>query len=173
MAVAADGSPLPWYTYPAIRFLEDRIPAGARVFEFGMGNSTLWWSRRAARIVTCESDQAWFDRIAPEMPANVDAVVKSETSDAYVAAAADHGEAFDILVLDGRRRVECCRHSLPLLAKGGVVVWDNSDRPRYEEGYELLRATGFKSLPFWGMAPMNIKEACTSIFYRPDNCLGI
>ena len=173
MAVDADGRPLPWYTYPSIRFLEGRIPPRATVFEFGMGNSTLWWSGRTQKVVTCESDEGWFRRIAAKMPPNVEAMVHPAAGDAYVNAAADLGEAFDILVIDGRRRVECCANSLKLLSEDGVVIWDNADRERYRPGYEMLRAAGFRSIAFWGLSPMNIKESCTSIFYRSRNCLGI
>ncbi len=173
MAVDAAGAPLPWYTYPAIRFLENRIARGLRVFEFGMGNSTLWWSRRSDHIVTCEGDQAWYDRIASQMPANVKAIVAPHDSDAYVRAAADRAEPFDILIVDGRRRVECCRTSLPLLSDQGVVIWDDFHREHYQKGRVFLEAGGFRELPLWGMTPITAREACTSIFYRDGNCLGL
>ena len=172
-AVDAKGAPLPWYTYPAIAFLETRDVRGCRLFEFGMGNSTLWWSRRTDRIVTCEGDKAWYDRVAARMPPSVEAIVVPDSSDLYVRAAADRGEPFDILVIDGRRRVQCCRESLPFLSERGVVIWDDYHRDYYREGGEMLRAAGFRELPFWGMTPVTARQACTSIFYRPDNCLGI
>lgn len=173
MAVDADGNPLPWYTYSAIRMLEGRVTANLNVFEFGMGNSTLWWSRRAGRVITCEGDKAWFDRIRPEMPSNVEAILIPETSEAYVQAAVDRGGPFDVLIIDGRRRVECCRNSLSSLSDEGVVIWDDFHRERYHEGREFLRADGFTELPFWGLTPLTARNACTSLFYRPRNCLGI
>lgn len=53
-AVDADGEPYPWLTYPAVQFLEGRIRAEFRVFEYGSGSSTLWWSRRVASVVSCD-----------------------------------------------------------------------------------------------------------------------
>jgi hypothetical protein len=173
MAVDRSGSPLPWFTYPAIRFLETRVPSDARVFEFGMGNSTLWWSSRSRHVTTCEGDRGWYDRIAAKMPGNVEAIVVRDTSDEYVRAAATRGEKFDIVSIDGRRRVECCRNSLESLTDRGVVIWDDFHRERYHEGRKILGDAGFRELPFSGMTPITAREACTSVFYRSDNCLGI
>lgn len=171
--VDADGSPLPWYTYPAIRVLDERVPADATVFEFGMGYSTLWWGDRAQVVGSCESDPVWYRRIAHYMPPNVDAVLHQQSSDGYVQAAGNWGKPIDVLAIDGRRRVECCRNSLDALSGRGVVVWDNSDRKRYAEAYNLLQRRGFKRLDLWGMGPIHVNEWCTSIFYRGGNCLGL
>jgi len=46
-------------TYPAIRFLERRLSNSLEVFEFGSGNSTLWWAERVSRIDSCEHDAQW------------------------------------------------------------------------------------------------------------------
>ena len=43
--VDADGRPLPWYTYPAIEYLEQLDFRDRTVFEFGSGASTLFWVR--------------------------------------------------------------------------------------------------------------------------------
>ena len=65
-----DGKPLPWMTYPAIRFLEARLSRSMEVFEFGAGNSTLWWAERVDRIDSCEHDAKWYERIRARMPSN-------------------------------------------------------------------------------------------------------
>ena len=53
--------PVPWYTYPSIRDLERVIPMDAAVFEYGSGNSTLWWQSHAKQVVSVEHDQLWFE----------------------------------------------------------------------------------------------------------------
>ena len=92
----------------------------------------------------------------------------------YVDEIKNYIDEFDIIVLDGRERVQCCLNSLPALKKGGIILWDNSDRPEYEEGYKYLEANNFKRIDFHGLGPINSRAWCTSIFYRVgDNCLGI
>lgn len=62
-----DGQPIPWFTYPAIRFLERTIPGTARMFEYGGGNSTLYWSKRVGELVTVEHDAAYQSYLAEEL----------------------------------------------------------------------------------------------------------
>jgi hypothetical protein len=59
------------------------------------------------------------------------------------------------------------------LSAQGVVIWDDFHREHYRSRSGFLRDAGFKELPFWGMAPLGAKGSLTSVFYRPDNCLGI
>jgi hypothetical protein len=172
-AVDRHGAPIPWYTYPAIRFLEDRVPSDARVFEFGMGNSTCWWGKRVAQVTTVEHDHSWHDKVARSMPDNVAVTLAPVDSDDYVSAAARSGGTFDILVIDGRRRARCCEKSMANLSGRGDVIWDDFHREHYRSRSGFLRDAGFKELPFWGMTPLVSREALTSIFYRPRNCLGI
>ena len=94
-------------------------------------------------------------------------------STAYGEEIGNYPGQFDVLVIDGRDRVNCARHGLAALRPGGVVIWDNSDRQEYLEGYRLLAAAGFRRLDFWGPGPLATRRWCTSIFYREGNCLGI
>jgi len=50
------GEPVPWYTYSAIAFLEAIVEPHFRVFEFGAGNSTLYWEKRVREVVSVEHD---------------------------------------------------------------------------------------------------------------------
>jgi hypothetical protein len=139
-----------------------------------MGYSTLWWAARAKRVTSCEHNADWVDRLKPGLPSNVTALLRPVRSPEYVTAAGEAPAPIDILVIDGRRRVECAEHALARLSATGCVVWDNSERDRYAPGFQLLREAGFTGrLDFWGMGPINIYEWCTSVFYRPGNCLGV
>lgn len=173
MSVDATGRPLAWYSYPCTQFLEARIPNDAFVFEFGMGNSTLWWANHVKAVATVESNSEWYEKISPIMPDNVTASLANPESDDYVGAARKVASPIDIIAIDGRRRVECCKNSIDFLSDRGVVVWDNADRGYYEEGYNVLKERGFKRVDFIGMAPMEIWDTTTSIFYRPNNVLDL
>lgn len=172
--VDADGSPVPWITYPARRFLEGRIRADMDVFEYGSGNSTLWWSNRVASVTSCEHDKEWYAEYLPKMTKNTSYLLRRvKNSTLYADEIANYSGCFDILVIDGRDRVNCIKNGLGALKTGGVVIWDNSDRVEYEEGYEFLLSRGFKRLDFWGLGPVSTREWCTSVFYRRENCLSL
>lgn len=165
----AEGKPIPWIAYPAIRFLEPRIRQSFKVFEFGSGFSTLWWAQRVSSIRSVEHDQEWVDRVSPSLPAN--ATLLFAQGDAYVESVS--GQFYDIIVNDGIRRPDCGKSSISALSPGGIVIWDDTDEKGDQDGHLFMRDAGFKRLDFWGFAPLMARERCTSVFYRADNCLGI
>lgn len=168
----AVGDPLPWITYPAIRFLDKRVPAGCTVFEFGAGNSTLWWARRAGSVVACEHDPAWARSLSSRAPAHV-RVLEAGDGPEYEGSIAAAGISPDIVVIDGIRREACLHRALPLLSASAVIIWDNADREDAVAGASALRQHGWRSLEFWGLGAINTSEWCTAIWYRDGNILGI
>ena len=62
--VDANGGPLPWITYPAQTMLEQIVRDTFRVFEFGCGNSSLWWAARAKEVVSI--DHSWPCALNPK-----------------------------------------------------------------------------------------------------------
>ena len=54
----------PWVAFSAIRFLEQVIGPQSRVFEYGSGGSTLFFSRRARQAVSVEHQSDWYARVA-------------------------------------------------------------------------------------------------------------
>mgnify|MGYP000216046892 CR=1 FL=1 len=59
-----DGTPIPWYTYPAIEYLSQFDYGGKRVFEYGCGYSSLFLAERAAKVISIEDNPEWFARAA-------------------------------------------------------------------------------------------------------------
>ena len=53
--------PIPWYTYSSIHFLDKRIKKGMKIFEYGSGNSTLWFANKGCNICTYEHDLNWYN----------------------------------------------------------------------------------------------------------------
>lgn len=175
MPVDNFGNPIPWFTYPAIYFIEKRIHNQMSVFEYGCGNSTIWWATHVKRIVSCEHDQGWYEKMKKQVPVNVELhhVGLESTNGRYAKKVATYQNEFDIIVIDGRDRVNCAKNCLLALKEEGVVVWDNSDRAGYEAGYRYLLENGFKQIDFQGIGPIVTITTSTSIFYRSNNCLGI
>ena len=172
LPIDSEGSPLPWYTFSSIEFLKRRIKKDFRVFEYGSGNSTLWWAERSSFVVSCEHSDEWFNLFQDAVPDNVEYMHRALSGD-YTSSVSSQQEAFDIIVIDGRERVECAKHAVNALTDRGLIVWDNSDREIYEEGFGFLRRQGFRRVDFWGLGPINGYSWCTSIFYKDGNCLGI
>jgi hypothetical protein len=170
-SIDAAGRPLPWYTYPAIRFLENRLPAGLDILEYGAGNSTLWWMAKANSVVSIETDHSWAERVKSRLAANAELHL-AEAED-FLHTIRGIGRKFDVIVIDGAVRNKCAQFVSEVITTHGVVIWDNSDRQEYAPGFDILLRQGFKKVDFIGMGPINIYEWSTSIFYRPDNLLDL
>jgi len=172
--VARDGAPIPWMTYAAIDFLESRISKRLEVFEYGSGNSTLWWAERVGSVDACEHDRGWYDRTLARLPENARLTHRPhEPGGAYCREAAAAGRTYDVIVIDGRDRNHCAQACQPALKDDSVIVWDNSERDEYRDGLAFLASEGFRELRFEGLGPVNPYPWRTSILYRRDNCLGI
>ncbi|MBB6461213.1 class I SAM-dependent methyltransferase [Flammeovirga kamogawensis] len=164
--------PIPWFTYSCIHFLSTRKLSNLNVFEFGSGNSTLWFQKRVNKIYSLEHNKDWFNKIKNQFNSNVTFIYK-EIDNGYSQEINNHSLQFDLIIIDGRNRVECCKNTLNKISPNGVIIWDNSDRIKYNEGYNLLTENGYKRLDFYGLAPSVCDSSLTSIFYKKDNCLGI
>ena len=171
--VDKEGRPLPWYTYSAIYFIEARLRPEMKVFEYGCGNSTLWYSQRVARVDSVDNDAQWVRRIGPRCPDNAAVVCTGGTGDAYVERVAAAGVRYDLVAIDGRNRVACARYAVDHLSEGGVIVFDNAERPRYAEAFAFLAEKGFRRLDFFGVVPMIPDLETTAVLYRPGNVFGI
>lgn len=170
------GEPLPWYTYWAIAFLGERLPADAPVFEFGAGYSTLWYARRVARVGAVDPNREWVELLTPLLPANARVVCHPYPGgkDDYLAEIARQGEAWDVVAIDSAWREESGQRAIENLTPRGVIVWDNSRLPEFAGAMQgTFAPAGFKELPFDGLAPTVPSFDCTSILYRPGNLLGI
>lgn len=58
-----NNGPTPWFTYPAISFLEDIITKDFRVFEYGSGFSTLYFANKAKEVHSVDHNLDWVEKI--------------------------------------------------------------------------------------------------------------
>jgi len=174
--VDQDGNPIPWVTYSFIDFIKDRLGKQHAVFEFGSGNSTYFYANYAGAVVSVEHDKEWFDKIekSAAKPDNSELIFCELVRDGdYCRMPLKLNKKFDIVIVDGRDRVNCCKQSVEAITANGVVVLDDSERDEYKEGVDFLLSEGFKHLLFSGISPGLFYRKSTSVFYKADNCLGI
>src|SRR6266852_7325691 len=58
---------LPWLSYAAIDFLNSSLSQNMRVFEWGVGGSTLFFAERGRESVSVEHDPEWAKEIQEAM----------------------------------------------------------------------------------------------------------
>lgn len=176
---------LPWWTFDAVDAVEAFLgeTPGARVFEWGSGASTIWLSRLGARVTAVEHDPDWAkavsEKTAEFAETKVIAVPSVSTGeipsgkkgfegqyfDSYVRAIRDHEGPFDLIVIDGRAREACLNEAIPKLARGGYILFDDSNRGRYRSAIE---ASGLAVERLKGLAVCLPLPDATDLLSKPD-----
>ncbi len=159
--IAADGSPLPWYTYPAIEYLSQMDATGLRIFEYGCGNSSLFWARKGAHVWSVEHSPEWHSQLHTQS-SHLKSLLLRQEKKSYTQAICEHDEMFDIVIIDGVWRNECCHEALKRITPDGLILLDNSDW--YTDAAEILRASRYFQIDFNGFGPINNYCWTTSIF---------
>ena len=130
-----DGNPIPWYTYPAIEYLSQFDYRDKKIFEYGCGFSSLFWARRAQKVVSIEDNPSWFDKWWQEFnEANLDIRWRDE-GEIYENAVFEDNEKYDVIIVDGKRRTQCAEAAVKAVADGGMIILDDSDRINTSEEY--------------------------------------
>lgn len=164
----AGGNPVPWYTYPAIEYLRQLDFGDSSVFEYGSGQSTLFWAAKAARVVSVEDDENWHAALAGRVPDNCELILEPDLS-IYPDVIHRYRE-FDLIVVDGaargRTRLKCSHAAVSHLRPGGLIILDNSDW--LPASARFLRESGLLQVDMTGLAPGNANTQTTSLFFRRD-----
>lgn len=168
-----DGSPLPWMNYDMIEFLERRLNKTMSVFEYGGGNSTLFFSERVGQVVAVETHLEWISQLKKMLPENAKIRHVPEGDEGYVDSIGAEGKRFDIIVIDADERDRCAINAPKYLSDQGVIIYDDSVLPDEQPGIRKLMDDGFKELSFNGIKPGSIRTHRTTILYREGNCFGI
>jgi hypothetical protein len=173
MPVDKYGNPYPWVTYPFIDFIEARLNKSMNVFEYGSGNSTFYYADKVKSVTSIEHDRLWYEQVKNNVSDNVILIYQDLDTSKYTSSVTMQKKMFDIIIVDGRDRVNCLKQSVNALSEEGIIVLDDSEREMYREGCVFLKDSGFKKIDFWGISPGLLYKKCTSIFYKQGNCLAI
>lgn len=157
------GQPIPWYTYPSVEFIRTLDLSNCNVFEYGSGNSSLFWAKHARKVTCVEHNPVWAEEVREWNISNLN-VITSENKDDYVKMPLAAEERFNLVVIDGRFRAECAAITASLLDDEGMIIFDNADW--YPDACELIRAQGWLQIDFSGLGPIAPFPWTTSIFIR-------
>lgn len=167
-----DNSPLPWFTYGAIYFLEERLKPNFELFEYGCGLSTLYFQGRVRRITSVEHNGEWLEIVGQKSDPSQVVLLHRDAGKAnqeYAHAIFESNNKYDLVIVDGKDRVECFSSAFDALGDNGVIIFDDADRPQYEEIYAIAESRNFSYLRFRGIRPASCLVGSTLFFYRRNN----
>jgi hypothetical protein len=169
----------PWWPYDATAWIAAHLPPDARVFEYGGGGSTLWLQDHGATVTVIEHQPEWARKLAAALAPGTrilqPAILASGTVtsgreagyfDEYVATiSAEPDASLDLVIVDGRARVDCVRSAIPKVKQGGLLLLDDTGVARYQPAFVLL--ADWERHVFAGLKPGYPGPAETSVWRRP------
>jgi hypothetical protein len=125
-------------------------------------------------VTSVEHNIEWYNKLKSKIPGNSNLILsKSDRSEDYVQGLKQSNKKYDLIIIDGIHRVDCCLSASNYLTDKGVIILDDSERVQFSKGIEHLISGDFKRIDFWGIAPGFVIRKCTTIFYQTKNCLCI
>lgn len=169
ICVDKNGEPIPWYTYPAIEYLKQLDFSEKKIFEFGSGNSSLFWAGRSSKVCSVEENKEWFTEMTKRKKNNM-TILFRRSGEKYYNAIVEQKEKFDIVVVDGNYdRDKCCENAIKKVTQNGLIILDNSDRvtdmEEYARAVSILKKANLIQVDFCGFGPINNYTWITSLFF--------
>lgn len=145
----------PWIVPESLDHLKRIIQPDWKVFEWGSGGSTVFWSKHCQQVISIEHNSEWIMRTT-ELLTKHDC--KDNRTLHYVAGVLDangqmhhltsfrnyadailsfvHLEPYDLIYIDGEAssRGWCLTHALSRVRQGGYLLLDNSN---WLEGHDF------------------------------------
>jgi len=113
-----------------------------------------------------EKDDMFFDPSDPEKYFSSDMLYMNYQFCNYVTQIDAFPDGhFDLVLIDGRARPSCIKHSINKVRIGGKIILDNSDRDYYLISSEKY-FDNFSKNEFYGTVPGNITFSKTNIYTR-------
>jgi len=146
----------PWMHDNEIAMIEKYLSANKNMLEWGSGGSTVYFAPKVKQLFSIEHVKEWFDKISKIIPANVNlnyvaannevSITESSFNDYadYINYAKTFDTVFDVVLIDGRARVECAKFILDFIHRDSVVIihdFYKKNRNRYRkvlEYYDII-----------------------------------
>lgn len=125
---------LPWMDKKEIDVIEKYLKDNTIMLEWGAGGSTTYFSKRVKKLCSIEHNESFYNEINNLNLKNVNLlfcppnkIVPQAESDFesykdYIECATKFGEKFDVILIDGRARLECAKFAINLLNDNGIVL---------------------------------------------------
>lgn len=123
---------------PLLRKYLNKVNPG-KILEYGPGRSTeIMLEECSAEITSVEHHHNWYRKTKAKYP--IDLIYKPliredgrcERDCGYATAGFDNAP-YDLIFIDGRRRVECVFVALQVLNEGGVIFLHDANRKNYRQ----------------------------------------
>lgn len=178
----------PWLVFKAVSWLQKNLNAKMNVFEYGSGGSTIFIAKRVKKVISIEYDANWYQNVKvavkkeklsncqiilckPEIVKVKNSSDQLFSNDFYSNASYEKyskvienypDKCFDLIIIDGRVRLECLKNSLRKVKNNGFILFDNVERQKYQQAFSILK--NYRRFDFKGACPYSGRIYQTSVW---------
>lgn len=143
-----------------VKFIESIITRDMRILEFGSGGSTIWFAKRAKKVISFEHQKDWYlavkERLNKRGHNNVSLNLRPRYL--YKMKPRIYGR-FDIILVDPKARNKdneiiqsrllCAKFSYQFLKPGGYLIIDDTRTKISSMARKFMNRLGWKEIMFW------------------------
>lgn len=186
----------PGFTFSARHFLTSIINDNMRIYEYGAGESTLFFARYAKEVisVSCNStilykvkdaaiekgncrvslilpryDTAYFGRNfwEPDVYLSVHKDYSGQTFEEYAKSIEEYSDGyFDIVSINRPVQLACLRHAIKKLNEAGFIILHDVDKTEYVWIDKIFNNRNWQKIIFYGPSPSSSYFKCTYIWKK-------
>ena len=125
----------PWYVKPFLDVLDTWDLSDKIVFEYGLGNSTIWYAHKAKKVYGVDDQYEWFKEVGFELVSNFDKskydIFFEPVDYRYPKPMYTPNIKFEIVDIDGLPdwRDACVVPAIECVKDGGIIIIDNWMQP--------------------------------------------
>lgn len=157
---------LPWYNFSLVEFLNSYIKPEMNVFEYGCGFSTLYYAQKNCQVKAVETKTEWVQKVqsfAREYNLEGRILITLSKPHEIPMELQKLDIAFDVIVVDSLRRIECLTEAKKAYKKG-IIILDNSERENLQTANEIMH--GFECKVFKGNGVHRNGESEAKVFFK-------
>ena len=173
---------LPLLAIGAIQFLDTYLAKTDSIFEYGSGKSTVWFAKRAGRVISVDDNAYWHDftirKLAEANLSNAECFLigggprmpLAPVGLSYINKIKEYSnDHFDFILNDGQGRSYISPLAIDYLKPGGIFCWDDFGiNSELENPHELVLAFLAK-VAHWRRAFFDDGVHLTAFYFKPKN----
>lgn len=151
------GLVFPYYTHNFLEQLNQWDIKNWRVFEYGGGDSTDWWRRKAKECISVDTDIGWATAKKIYLETDKDEFLRYPNR--FIQ---DEKDLFDCIIIDSQPaewRDDCTEFAIKYLKRYGILIIDNW----LQDSIPKLRSTN------WVKSKEILKYYDCKIFQQPNH----
>lgn len=134
LSIDHNHQPIPWFSYPAIDYLKNKLQKNFRIFEYGCGSSSLFFSQYCQKVISLETNQIWFQVLSEKITKQYNFIQESSITKSLITSSAQQSASEKTPLNIPTKKFKKNTHELE------IILMDNGlQNPNYQNYVNLFK----------------------------------